>query len=168
MEKQTENQIEIERKFLVNRALLPFSPANYPSTDLEQGYLCTDPTVRIRREGDAFVLTYKSKGLLERQEYNLPLTEEGYRHLLGKVDGHIIRKTRYRIPLPGGLTAELDLFSGPLSPLAYVEVEFSSTAQALAFTPPDWFGREVTGDPSYTNSALISGHIPDGSLTDGK
>ena len=26
--------------------------------------------------------------------------------------------------------------------------------EALAFQPPEWFGREVTGDPAYTNANL--------------
>ena len=43
-------------------------------------------------------LTYKSKGFMERQEYNLPLTREAYEHLLAKIDGRLIEKKRYMIP----------------------------------------------------------------------
>ena len=56
--------MEIERKFLIQKLEeLPFSPFEYPHKELEQGYLCTAPVVRIRREDDDYVLTYKSKGL---------------------------------------------------------------------------------------------------------
>ena len=92
--------MEIERKFLIQKLEeLPFSPFNHPHKELEQGYLCTAPVVRIRREDDDYVLTYKSKGLMAREEYNLPLTKESYEHLKEKVDGRIIHKTRYVIPM---------------------------------------------------------------------
>ena len=47
-----------------------------------------------------------------RKEYNLPLTKESYEHLKEKIDGRLIEKTRYLIPLDNGLTAELDIFEG--------------------------------------------------------
>ena len=57
--------MEIERKFLIQKLEeLPFSPFNHPHKELEQGYLCTAPVIRIRREDDDYVLTYKSKGLM--------------------------------------------------------------------------------------------------------
>ena len=56
--------MEIERKFLIQKLEeLPFSPFNHPHKELEQGYLCTAPVVRIRREDDDYVLTYNPKGL---------------------------------------------------------------------------------------------------------
>jgi len=36
----------------------------------------------------------------------------------------------------------------------YAEVEFDSVEEANAFTPPAWFGKEVTEDGSFTNAAL--------------
>lgn len=98
--------MEIERKFLIPR--LPENLASYPSRLLEQAYLCTDPVVRVRRSDDSYILTYKSKGLMSREEYNLPLTAESYAHLKAKADGNIISKRRYLIPLSDGLTIELD------------------------------------------------------------
>jgi CYTH domain-containing protein len=49
--------MEIERKYLV--ASLPEDLDSYPHVEIEQGYLCTSPTVRIRRMGDAHILTVK-------------------------------------------------------------------------------------------------------------
>ena len=93
--------MEIERKYLIPK--LPENLSDYPSRAMEQGYLCTDPVVRIRHEGDDYVLTYKSGGLMAREEYNLPLTREAYEHLRPKTDGILIAKTRYYLPL-GELT----------------------------------------------------------------
>ena len=72
--------MEIERKFLVKKENLPRNLKQYPRKVIQQGYLCTDPVVRIRQSNDSYYLTYKSKGLLAREEYNLPLTKEAYEH----------------------------------------------------------------------------------------
>lgn len=143
--------MEIERKFLISQ--LPDDLSSYPCLQIEQGYLCVDPVVRIRRQNDTYILTYKSSGMLEREEYNLPLTEESYLHLRKKTDGCLISKKRYKIPL-GDYTIELDIFEGAHQGLILAEVEFPSRQEALAFCPPSWFSEDVTFDPKYHNSYL--------------
>lgn len=143
--------MEIERKFLIDA--LPENLSQYPFRQLEQGYLCTEPVVRIRREDDNYYLTYKSKGLMVREEYNLPLTRQAYEHLLPKTDGIVISKKRYLIPL-NELTIELDVFEGELAPLLLAEVEFETEEEATAFVPPEWFGEDVTYSTEYHNSTL--------------
>lgn len=145
--------MEIERKYLV--AEPPKNYTDFPSHLIEQAYLCTEPVVRIRKEDDSYYLTYKSKGLLAREEYNLPLTEEAYEHLLMKADGIVLTKRRYLIPIPGTeLTVELDEFSGEYEGLLLAEVEFKTMEEAERFVPPDWFGRDVTFSGEYQNSRL--------------
>lgn len=152
--------MEIERKFLVDEDHLPFSLTDYPCRQIEQGYLCTDPVVRIRREDDTYILTYKSKGYLAREEYNLPLSEEAYLHLKPKIDGRLIQKKRYLIPDGENHTIELDVFEGELAPLILAEVEFSDEPAAKTYIPPKWFRKEVTYMPEYHNSFLsIQQHI---------
>jgi CYTH domain-containing protein len=151
-----DEKMEIERKYLIDR--LPDGYEHYPFHEIEQAYLCTDPVVRIRRSDDEYYLTYKGKGLLVREEYNLPLTREAYLHLLAKADGIILTKRRYLIPLAGtDRTIEMDLFSGRYEGLILAEVEFEDEASALAFTPPSWFGRDVTFSGEYQNSKLSRG-----------
>lgn len=147
--------MEIERKYLV--AKLPGDLSHFPHHQIEQGYLCTEPVVRIRRQDDEYWLTYKSKGLMVREEYNLPLTRESYEHLRAKTDGLLITKTRYVVPLACGLQAELDLFQGAHAGLRLVEVEFPDVDTANAFLPPDWFGEDVTASTRYHNSTLSRG-----------
>jgi CYTH domain-containing protein len=148
--------MEIERKYLIDR--LPDGYERYPFHEIEQAYLCTDPVVRIRRSDDEYYLTYKGKGLLVREEYNLPLTKEAYLHLLTKADGIVLTKRRYLIPLTGtDRIIEMDLFSGRYEGLVLAEVEFEDEASALAFTPPSWFGRDVTFSGEYQNSKLSRG-----------
>ena len=162
--------MEIERKYLVQNVPEPYLA--YPFSQIEQGYLCTDPVVRVRRDGDAYYLTYKGRGLLAREEYNLPLTRDAYEHLAGKADGLLLVKRRYRIPLADAmgdglsaeekaalppLTVELDVFEGCYSGLILAEVEFSSIQQAQDFTPPSWYGQDVTLSGEYQNSRLSKG-----------
>lgn len=144
--------VEIERKWRLHAK--PEGLDAYPKTEMEQGYLCRKPVVRVRRDGDQYYLTYKGRGLMTREEYNLSLTKEAYEHLIRKADGAVIHKSRFCMPLRGGLTAEIDVFHGALSGLLLLEVEFESEEAACAFAPPAWFGTEVTEDASYSNAAL--------------
>ena len=150
--------MEIERKYLIKK--LPEDLAQYPHMEMEQAYLCTEPVVRVRKEGEDYVLTYKSKGLMVREEYNLPLNEEAYRHLIQKADGIIISKKRYLIPLTDRLTIELDIFEGDLAPLKLAEVEFETKEEAESFLPPKWFGKDVTFSSDYHNSTLSRVGLP--------
>lgn len=144
--------MEIERKFLPK--YIPEGIDAYEHHHIEQGYLATNPVVRVRKSDEQYYLTYKGSGMMAREEYNLPLTDESYNHLIKKADGNIISKTRYLIPLNNGLTAELDIFEGVFLGMLLVEVEFPSVEEAEAFMPPDWFGEDVTYDKKYHNSYL--------------
>lgn len=158
--------MEIERKFTVKR--LPEDLDKYPFRIIEQAYLNTDPVVRVRRQDDEYYMTYKGKGLLAREEYNLPLNEPSYYHLREKADGNVISKKRYVIPITEptfvpdykkdidqiSLYVELDIFDAPFAPLIIAEVEFPSEEAANAFLPLDWFDQDVTHDPTYHNSNM--------------
>ena len=144
--------MEIERKYLIET--LPENLDSYPCKHIEQGYLNTDPVVRIRRSDDTYTLTYKGKGLMVREEYNLPLNAESFEHLKEKIDGRLIKKCRYLIPLNDIYTIELDIFEGDLAPLQLAEVEFATEEEANTFLPPSWFGEDVTFSKKYHNSML--------------
>lgn len=156
--------MEIERKFTVKE--LPENLAQYACKELEQGYLCTHPVVRVRKSvknGEAsYILCYKSKLGLEKKEgataqvcreEELPLTAEAYEKLLSKVDGRVITKKRYLIPY-GAYTIELDVFSGELTGLVFAEVEFPDEAAAAEFVQPEWFREDVTFDDRFKNNKL--------------
>ena len=145
--------VEIERKYLIKK--LPDNLAEYESHLIEQAYLCTDPTIRVRKSDDDYYMTYKGRGLLERTEYNLPLNKDAYEKLVIKAEGNIISKRRYVIPIDGSdLKIELDVFDDPFAPLIMADVEFGSVEESEGFIPPDWFDKEVTEDPAYHNSNM--------------
>lgn len=145
--------MEIERKFLVKEQELPQNLKSYPCHLIEQAYLCTEPVIRVRRENNNYYMTYKSKGLMVREEYNLPLNKEAYESLKQKADGNIIGKKRVLIPY-GDHKIELDIFDEPFAPLIIAEVEFETVEDANAFTPPGWFGEDVTNKTEYHNSNM--------------
>lgn len=150
--------MEIEKKFQV--ISLPENLESYEKKEIEQGYLCTSPVVRIRRSNERYILTCKSNHVPGEykvrmcEEYEVLLSKEAYLHLREKADNHMIIKTRYLIPLPDGHMGELDVFHGRLEGLYFIEVEFANEEEAKSFVPPEWFGENVSGDERYTNSFL--------------
>jgi CYTH domain-containing protein len=142
---------EIERKFTVVE--VPERVLRTPGSAIRQGYLSVEPLeARIRVRDETHELTLKSVGGLRRAEVNVPLTAAQFHELWPLVE-RVIEKTRRAIELDGHLV-EVDVYSGKLEGLVVAEVEFSSEGEAASFAPPAWFGREVTDDRRYRNSAL--------------
>ena len=145
---------EIERKFLVNE--IPEDLYKYPSSHISQGYLEVKDDgaeVRIRSKEDRFFKTVKSGQGLERKEIETVIGSEMYNKLWPKTAGMRIEKRRHEIPYEG-YVIELDIYLGDLAGLIVAEVEFDSVEASGRFTPPSWFGEEVTNDPGYKNRNL--------------
>lgn len=142
--------MEIERKFLVNGV----PELNiWHCYDIAQGYLSTDPEVRIRKKDNEFYITKKGDGTLAREEIETKIDSVTYEILLSLVKNNMIEKTRYEILIDNGV-AELDVYHGALTGLKVVEVEFPSVEDSEKFEPLDWFGEEVTNDSRYKNRNL--------------
>ena len=169
--------IEIEKKFLTKE--VPFDLSSFPCHEIEQGYLNVHPAVRIRKEDDTFYMTYKATKEnydgIGKTEYNMELDEESYRHLRTKVDGNIITKKRYIIPVnddafdgeylaphkelgraieAGEIKIELDVFEGVFAGRILAEIEFPNEDAAANYRMADWFLEDVTGDTRYSNSQM--------------
>lgn len=144
--------MEIERKYLIKH--IPEHLDTYPHDELCQAYVSTSPVIRVRQKNDDYILTVKSAGMMERQEFELALTSDSFHHLLSKKEGMVISKTRYKIPDANGYTIELDFFHGVYKGLIMAEVEFPSVEEAKSYNPPAWFGPEVTCDQRFFNSNL--------------
>ncbi len=150
--------MEIERKFLVKE--LPENLEGFVKKEIEQTYISTDPTIRLRKSDSDFILTVKGHGNLAREEFELPLDIDQYKRLLEKAETPTVSKTRYLIPIDNNLTAELDVYHGVLNGLLTVEVEFASIDEAEAFSPPAWFGDDVSYDRRYKNTSLAINGLP--------
>lgn len=142
--------IEIERKFLLASEAWR-SQINH-STRIAQGYLATDPTVRVRIKGESGFLTIKGKSLdgISRSEFEYPIPVTDALELL-KLCPKVLDKTRHLIDA-NPLTWEIDEFHGDNAGLIVAELELPSIE--TSFAKPDWLGAEVTGDVRYYNSML--------------
>ena len=137
-------ETEIEKKYKVLR--LPEGFPNYPHKEIEQSYLNKGgEPIRLRRfEQNGEVSCLLSKKVRESDiccvEHNISLPPEVYEALKEAKEGRTIRKTRYIIPLYGGLKAELDVFHDFFEGLRYAEIEFPSVEAAESYKTPDWLG----------------------------
>ena len=148
---------EIERKFLVKS--LPNLDKRTKDKIL-QGYISKSPEVRVRQKGSLYFLTIKSQGALNRKEFETLITLSHFKTLWYDFIEEYISKTRYYIRLNQQSIAELDIYHDELEGLITVEVEFESEEEANNFTPPDWFGKEVTYDSRYKNKNLAVNGLP--------
>ena len=147
--------MEIEKKWLVDN--LP-DLTGIEMIQIRQGYLRTgDPEERIREKISGGKMTYvrtiKSGSGLCREETEVDITAAEFAAEWDKTAGHRIEKVRYKIPY-NGLVIELDIYGKNNTGLKVAEVEFASTSQASEFTPPEWFGQDVTKDARYKNKNL--------------
>lgn len=150
--------LEIERKYLVKD--YSYREKSIERHHLVQGYLSLNPdaTVRIRISDDKAWVTIKSRnrGAVRNEwEYSIPVSDA--RQMLNICQGGVLSKWRYIVP-SGNHKWEIDEYEGNLAPLVVAEIELG--AENETFEKPDFIGREVTGNPEYYNSALIS-HKPD-------
>ncbi|HIR57781.1 MAG TPA: hypothetical protein IAA54_08925, partial [Candidatus Gallacutalibacter pullicola] len=103
--------MEIERKFLVDR--FPEGLPLLKEAVVYQGYLCTHPTVRIRStetaDGVSYVLCFKGKGTIARQEIEMDLTKEQFFQLKDLLPAPMIRKDYKVYALPDGHKLECSL-----------------------------------------------------------
>lgn len=144
--------VEIERKFLVNKAR--WVPQGEPVT-IRQGYLKASgqSVVRVRTKGARGFLTVKGKTVgMSRLEFEYEIPVADANQMLDQLaEGPLIEKQRYLIP-QGPHLWEVDVFFGENADLMVAEIELQSETET--FSKPDWVGEEVTEDVRYFNSNL--------------
>lgn len=159
------SNFEIERKFYINSFDIPDEVLaelthSGKHTFIRQGYLrVDDPEERVREKVSAsgersYVRTIKSGSGLVRSEEEIDISPAEFFRAWGATEGRRVEKTRYRYPMVGGLTAEIDFYSNDLIGLVTAEVEFPDLRSANEFVPPKWFGKDVTEDARFKNKNL--------------
>jgi len=145
--------VEIERKYLVDEP--PGDDVLGPGVRLRQGYLAEEGDVetRIRIGPDWARFTVKAGRGESRTEVELDVPVDEAEALWPHTSGRQLEKLRHLVSVPGGV-AEVDRYEGALAGLWTVEVEFPSAEAAAAFTPPAWFGPDVTDVDGWSNAAL--------------
>lgn len=152
--------MEIERKWLTQGW-----PQGQPDRviEMEQGYISVSPTVRIRShretgKADQYVLCFKSKGGLVRQEIETDIDKALFDQLRDFIGKPLVKKVQRRYNLPGGLVLEANQVDpGQPTGFFYAEVEFASEADALAWQPVQglagYLQNEVTDQPGESMGA---------------
>lgn len=151
---KTASSQEIERKFLIKK--LPAALAKFPHAEIAQGYLAVGPggvQVRLRKKGAVRSLTFKRGTRPAREEREIRLSVEQFEALWPATEGRRLTKMRYEVPWKEH-SIEIDIYNGRHDGLVVAEVEFHDKKSCQAFTPPDWFGEEVSGKSKYSNVAL--------------
>ena len=93
--------------------------------------------------------------MIAREEIECEVTPSQGEKYFEQVISNLIIKTRYYIDL-GKYLAELDIYEGIFKGLVVVEVEFETLEEANAFTPPDWFGQDISNNIEYRNKILAT------------
>lgn len=155
--------LEIERKFLlpeIPHKLIQEGDLEVISEQyIEQTYLAIDDSqeVRVRaitdrKSGDkTFTHTFKQGNGLSREEVEYSITESIYAQLTAAFGFVPLTKTRITAEW-NGLTVEIDSYDQ--LQLTVVEVEFKSEDEAHAFTPPAWFGEDISSQRQYSNKKV--------------
>ena len=160
------DDVEIERKWLIDPDNIPFDLSDAEVFKIEQTYISFSPEFRIRRvnDGESYTCAFKANlrddGLV-RDEIETEITEQEYEALVVKGEGNTIHKTRYQFVADDGNFIAIDIFSGDLEGLAYMEIEFANIDDAVAYGNPDWVIADVTDDVHYKNGYLARFGIPE-------
>lgn len=145
---------EIEMKFLVSND--SYRQMAVRSESIRQGYLSRDPerTVRVRIKADRGFLTVKGKNIgASRPEFEFEIPLRDARQLLELCIPPVLEKVRYEVPFANHVW-EVDEFLMPASGLVTAEIELQSESEP--FEIPPFVGANVTGNPAYYNSNLMS------------
>lgn len=155
---------EHERRFFPKLEELPFDFSFHPMAFIVQGYRLeggrkTRLRGECRKKKHAYWQTTKSGKGVSRLEDEQEVTREYFEHMWKGVECSLA-KSRYFIPW-GGIEIELNIFHDELAGYVQIEVEFDSHEAALDFTPPIWFGQEVTDDNRHGNYSLAKFGSPE-------
>lgn len=156
------NNLEIERKFLLDVNNIPYDFSKLTKSSIEQGYIIYKPEIRVRSISDKdYFLTIKgdTKEPVQRDEIEFRISKEAYLTLMSRDDINKITKNRYVVNEENNVY-QIDVFEGELKGLACMEVEFNSREEAERFVAPEWAVKEITNDHRYRNSFLARNKIP--------
>lgn len=145
--------LEIERKFLIQD--YPVGLELIREATIEQGYLDTDPELRIHKATDLatgksdFRLTAKGEGDLTRTELKTDINEVFYYDAIALLDLDMIQKDYKEYRLGQWVLEVSHVDPGTPNAFFYAEIEFPTEAEAKSFVPPEYLGREITYNEEY-------------------
>lgn len=147
---------ELERKFLVKGEI---PTAIISSNYIEQFYINAIPEIRLRAVVNSNIkvrkyLTVKTAVEKGRLEYETEISAATYQDLTKRSITKLLCKVRTFTKIAEGQIAQIDSYNA--YPFKTVEVEFDTQEAYDNFTPPEWFGEEVTDNSEYKNFSLAA------------
>lgn len=152
-----------ERRFLVASSLARLIQKERGlGSRIVEGYFAPRPdrkqVVRIENGGAHLILvTTPPGGTPEEERAEVPRAHA--EALLDVAQGKVAF-ARGTVQLPGGREVSLDRFMIPAR-IDILSVSFADGEATDGFQAPPWFGREVTGDPTFELNAIAVGGVPD-------
>lgn len=114
------------------------------------------PHLRLRSQGDSFVITKKvplnGTDKTEMSEETIPLEEAEFEALKDCSTKDIVKR-RYNVSIDG-YSAEVDIFEGKLSGLVVIDFEFVSSSEKNAFIAPEVCLVEISQEESFAGGML--------------
>jgi len=150
-------EVRVRRVLQLERATVnDFHPA--PQLD-ELGQQVVRRLIAVKHD----VSTVQAKAL-SRREVESDVDEAFFQEAWGACRGRRLRKLRIdhlvHVPPDDFRSIVLDVFLDRLEGLVVAETEFETWQDAERFHPPDFLGREVTGDERYRNVNLAVATAP--------
>ncbi|GHU08704.1 hypothetical protein FACS189431_5440 [Alphaproteobacteria bacterium] len=149
--------VELEREYTFLVEELPADLDGFPSKIIEDIYIPIDavhPIIRIRRNGDKYVITKKqpidagadgvSGDASHMVEHTIELSKPEYK-ALASLPGRKFKKRRFAYKI-GNLEAEVDVYLDKLAGLVVIDFEFDSDDAMGKFVKPNFIGADVTQD----------------------
>jgi CYTH domain-containing protein len=149
--------VEIERKFLVKTDAWRDQATH--SERLRDGLVARedDLKVRVRCYGNRTTLCVKGgRTGIAREEFEYEIPADHAAAIFAHCADRILEKTRHYVPGRTGLW-EVDVYHGLLEGIVIAEIELPSETTLVSL--PDWVGAEITGDPRYSKSNLLTAQM---------
>lgn len=137
-------QTERERVFLVKE--LPKDTNKYKPIPVSVGdFFESNSTdaLKIKQKGDSYHLVKKVTNIAHERVEHIIDIKKGEFNTLVKCAIQFHRKNRYIYPY-NKYVCEIDYYLDRLDGYVRVEVEFDNDDDMRNFTPPKWFGEEIT------------------------
>jgi CYTH domain-containing protein len=150
------------RRFLLASSLARLIARDRGSTSITEGYFAGQQGrvsyVALDGERAQLVLTSEPTGSAPVEER----TEIPRAHAEALLDVCAGRLTleRSTFPMDGGAEVLIERITQP-GPINTVTVEFHNPDEAEAFTPPTWFGPEITTEPSFGRQLIALDRLPE-------
>lgn len=146
---------EVERKFLLDKHI----PLKFHETKfIKQGYIFLDKNkqLRIRVIGEQSFICLKYTKNITRDEYEYEVPLNDGKEMLSKCE-YVIEKYRSTFK-PENMNYSIDIDTYPHG-ITVAEVEFENETDSKNFEPLEWFGKEITGNKTYSNITLAKKNL---------